>query len=183
MPRGKGKKGQSSGFEQLSIRTDLEFYNLQIDDMEQWRRFTQLARVGVQVTKFASSDVEEVGIHGNVRALFDHLGWREAFYLDWKTNPRATLEFLSTLEVYEFKGRNSVPVSITFRLGNTNRELTADKLAEAFNVPHGGDTKSGPRCYTSDFWDAMMDSEYHEFRTDTTKPAFGIPCSGIYKMC
>lgn len=66
--------------------------------------FKHLAGLGITVMRFASTDIEEIGIHENVRGLFDCLEWGNAFYSDWKTHPQLTLEFLSTLEVKEPTG-------------------------------------------------------------------------------
>lgn len=50
-------------------------------------------------TKFASEDIDEIGIHGNVLALFTLLGWQHVMYASRPTYGRIRLEFFGTVEV------------------------------------------------------------------------------------
>lgn len=62
-------------------------------------------------------------------------------YSEWQTYGWVMLEFLSTVEVFENETRYPFLESMSFRLGNEDRQLSIEEVTDIYHVPHGGLTR------------------------------------------
>lgn len=136
------KKGNSS---QTFTLEDPEYYDLHKSNLEHRERFARMARMGMMNTRFASKEVIALGIYGNVPTLFTMLGWQHVMYSEWKNYGRVTLEFLSTVEVFENETRYPFLKFMSFCLDNEDRQLSIEKVTDIYHVLHGGLTRDSSK--------------------------------------